>query len=88
MPPKRKGGAGKVSGGEVGGSGQTVGGSVSPVRGELGGHKCVMCDETLPSKAELQDHFRLHANGQINLRGKSTDALKQVRLKCTLPFVL
>ena len=89
MPPKGKGGAGKVLGGEVGGSGQkVVGGSVSPVGGELGGHKCVMCDETLPSKAELQNHFRLHANGQINLRGKATDAHKQVGLECTLPFVL
>lgn len=33
-------------------------------------HKCVMCEATLPSKNELQAHFRLHANGQIDRKGR------------------
>ena len=47
---------------------------VSPA-GESGGggggkHKCVMCELVLPSKSELQDHFRLHANGTIDMKGR------------------
>ena len=34
------------------------------------GHKCVMCETSLGSKQELQDHFRLHANGTIDMKGK------------------
>jgi len=30
-----------------------------------------MCEANLPSKAELQDHFRLHANGEIDMKGRS-----------------
>ena len=34
------------------------------------GHKCVMCLTILDSKQELQDHFRLHANGTIDMKGR------------------
>ena len=34
------------------------------------GHKCVMCLTILGSKQELQDHFRLHANGTIDMKGR------------------
>ena len=45
---------------------------VSPTSGESGGesHKCVMCGLVLPSKSDLQDHFRLHANGTIDMKGR------------------
>ncbi|KAG0725411.1 Histone-lysine N-methyltransferase PRDM9 [Chionoecetes opilio] len=33
-------------------------------------HKCVFCDHRFPSKAELQTHFRLHANGDIDIKGR------------------
>ena len=33
-------------------------------------HKCVMCEKVMESKQELQDHFRLHANGTIDMKGK------------------
>ena len=36
----------------------------------LSGHKCVMCELLLPTKQELQAHFRLHANGTIDMKGK------------------
>ena len=36
----------------------------------LSGHKCVMCELLLPTKPELQAHFRLHANGTIDMKGK------------------
>jgi len=33
-------------------------------------HTCVFCGTNLPSKSELQDHFRGHANGSLDSRGK------------------
>ena len=33
-------------------------------------HKCVMCEASMASKQALQDHFRLHANGTIDMKGK------------------
>ena len=33
-------------------------------------HKCVMCEAAMTSKQALQDHFRLHANGTIDMKGK------------------
>ena len=33
-------------------------------------HKCVMCEASMSSKQALQDHFRLHANGTIDMKGK------------------
>ena len=33
-------------------------------------HKCVMCEASMTSKQALQDHFRLHANGTIDMKGK------------------
>ena len=41
------------------------------------GHKCVMCEARLGSKEELQEHFRLHANSQIDMKGrKAVNAVK------------
>ena len=48
--------------------------AVPPTSAECGGeggkHKCVMCELVLPSKSDLQDHFRLHANGTIDMKGR------------------
>ena len=49
------------------------------------GHKCVMCEMKMATKEELQEHFRLHANGQIDMKGRQTQkavkpVLKQVAL--------
>ncbi|CAB3366912.1 Hypothetical predicted protein [Cloeon dipterum] len=33
-------------------------------------HVCVLCSSVLPSKEELQDHFRKHANKVIDYRGQ------------------
>lgn len=33
-------------------------------------HKCVFCGQRFPSKPELQTHFRLHANGEIDIKGR------------------
>ncbi|KAK7080786.1 hypothetical protein SK128_008060 [Halocaridina rubra] len=33
-------------------------------------HKCVLCNQQLPSKEELQAHFRRHANQEIDIKGK------------------
>ena len=41
------------------------------------GHKCVMCEARLASKEELQEHFRLHANSQIDMKGRK--AVKSVK---------
>eukprot|EP00092_Neocalanus_flemingeri_P025796 GFUD01027962.1.p1 GENE.GFUD01027962.1~~GFUD01027962.1.p1 ORF type:complete len:397 (+),score=155.28 GFUD01027962.1:145-1335(+) len=42
---------------------------------ELSIHKCVMCEASLGSKTELQAHFRLHANGEIDMKGRCTKTL-------------
>ena len=34
-------------------------------------HKCVMCEKLMGSKQELQDHFRLHANMTIDMKGNT-----------------
>ena len=52
---------------------------------QLDGHKCVMCEMKMATKEELQEHFRLHANGQIDMKGRQTQkavkpVLKQVAL--------
>jgi len=39
-------------------------------------HKCVMCEANLSSKAELQAHFRLHANGEIDMKGRCIKSLE------------
>ena len=42
-------------------------------------HKCVMCEARLGSKEELQEHFRLHANSQIDMKGrKAVNAVKPI----------
>ncbi|XP_045581847.1 uncharacterized protein [Procambarus clarkii] len=33
-------------------------------------HKCVFCNQQFFSKAELQNHFRRHANGEIDIKGQ------------------
>ena len=43
------------------------------------GHKCVMCEARLGSKEELQEHFRLHANSQIDMKGrKAVNTVKPI----------
>eukprot|EP00090_Calanus_glacialis_P006176 TRINITY_DN14846_c0_g1_i1.p1 TRINITY_DN14846_c0_g1~~TRINITY_DN14846_c0_g1_i1.p1 ORF type:complete len:379 (-),score=123.21 TRINITY_DN14846_c0_g1_i1:63-1199(-) len=42
-------------------------------------HKCVMCEANLSSKAELQAHFRLHANGEIDMKGRCTKSLEATK---------
>ena len=44
---------------------------VAPAMGSEVKHKCVMCELVLPSKTDLQDHFRLHANGTIDMKGRA-----------------
>lgn len=34
-------------------------------------HKCVFCSQLFPTKAELQTHFRRHANGDIDIKGRA-----------------
>ena len=41
--------------------------------GKSESHKCVMCEASMASKQALQDHFRLHANGTIDMKGKYRD---------------
>ena len=53
---------------------------------KLDGHKCVMCEMKMATKEELQEHFRLHANGQIDMKGRQTQKavkpiVKQVTIK-------
>ena len=43
--------------------------SVAP-GGQQTVHKCVMCEGVMESKQALQDHFRLHANGTIDMKGR------------------
>jgi len=42
-------------------------------------HKCVMCEANLSSKAELQAHFRRHANGEIDMKGRCTKSLEATK---------
>jgi len=42
-------------------------------------HKCVMCEASLSSKVELQAHFRLHANGEIDMKGRCTKSLEATK---------
>jgi len=42
-------------------------------------HKCVMCEASLSSKAELQAHFRLHANGEIDMKGRCIKSLEATK---------
>lgn len=55
--------------GQSGPSSQTVG--PPPAQ-----HRCVMCETELATKQELQDHFRLHANGQIDMKGRNIAAVQ------------
>ena len=46
---------------------------------QLDGHKCVMCEARLATKEELQEHFRLHANSKIDMKGrKAVNAVKPI----------
>ena len=58
---------------------------------QLDGHKCVMCEMRMATKEELQEHFRLHANGQIDMKGRQTQKavkpiMRQVRIKVDIQF--
>lgn len=37
---------------------------------ETGRHKCVLCEEVMPTKELLQEHFRKHANKEIETKSK------------------
>merc|ERR1719347_2557186 len=39
-------------------------------------HKCVMCGAEMVSKPDLQEHFRRHANGEIDMKGRPKGHLK------------
>lgn len=47
-------------------------------------HKCVLCSAKLDSKEALQEHFRKHANKEIDHRGKPTSAEPNADAKCDL----
>ncbi|XP_033221224.1 zinc finger protein 845-like [Belonocnema kinseyi] len=47
-------------------------------------HKCVLCSSKLESKEALQEHFRKHANKEIDHRGRSTAAEQNSDAKCDL----
>ena len=52
---------------------------------KLDGHKCVMCEMRMATKEELQEHFRLHANGQIDMKGRQTQkAVKPIVKQVTI----
>jgi len=42
-------------------------------------HSCVLCNAQLPSKGELQDHFRFHANGTIDTKGRSVKSVQSTK---------
>lgn len=42
-------------------------------------NSCVLCNASLASKAELQDHFRLHANGTIDTKGRSVKSVQSTK---------
>ncbi|KAK4315217.1 hypothetical protein Pmani_013545 [Petrolisthes manimaculis] len=33
-------------------------------------HKCVFCSQVFATKVDIQNHFRLHANGEIDIKGR------------------
>ncbi|KAL2734822.1 zinc finger and BTB domain-containing protein 16-A-like [Vespula maculifrons] len=47
-----------------------------------GQHKCVLCDSKLDSKEGLQEHFRKHANKEIDTRGRPVRNSKNADTKC------
>ena len=53
---------------------------------QLDGHKCVMCEMKMATKEELQEHFRLHANGQIDMKGRQTQKAVKPVLKQVVPI--
>merc|ERR1712129_476797 len=46
----------------------------------VNGHMCVMCEVKLATREELQEHFRLHANSQIDMKGKVVKHAKLVKV--------
>ncbi|EZA50500.1 hypothetical protein DMN91_010063 [Ooceraea biroi] len=46
-------------------------------------HNCVLCDAKLESKEALQEHFRKHANKQIDMRGQPVSS-KQTKTECDM----
>ncbi|KAH0944832.1 hypothetical protein HN011_008411 [Eciton burchellii] len=47
-------------------------------------HNCVLCDANLESKEALQEHFRKHANKQIDMRGQPVRNSKEIKTKCDM----
>jgi len=44
--------------------------------GEVESFRCVLCETSLQSKQELQEHFRKHANGEIDAKGNPAKHFK------------
>lgn len=47
-------------------------------------HPCVLCDAKLESKEALQEHFRKHANKEIDMRGKPVRNSKAGDTQCDM----
>ncbi|XP_020287186.1 gastrula zinc finger protein XlCGF7.1-like isoform X2 [Pseudomyrmex gracilis] len=48
-------------------------------------HKCVLCETELESKEALQEHFRKHANKEIDARGKTVkNKTKPIDTQCDI----
>ncbi|XP_012224202.1 zinc finger protein 81-like [Linepithema humile] len=47
-------------------------------------HNCVLCDSKLESKEALQEHFRKHANKEIDARGKPVKNNKNADTQCDI----
>ncbi|EFN71532.1 Zinc finger and SCAN domain-containing protein 12 [Camponotus floridanus] len=49
-----------------------------------GQHNCVLCNSKLGSKQALQEHFRKHANKEIDTRGRPVKSCKNADTQCDI----
>ncbi|KAL6258702.1 hypothetical protein P5V15_010652 [Pogonomyrmex californicus] len=47
-------------------------------------HNCVLCESKLDSKEALQEHFRKHANKEIDMRGMPVRSRKSTATQCDI----
>ncbi|XP_071645321.1 zinc finger and BTB domain-containing protein 41 isoform X1 [Temnothorax longispinosus] len=57
---------------------------MSTRRSMRGQHNCVLCDSKLDSKEALQEHFRKHANKEIDMRGLPMRSRTKVDTQCDI----
>ncbi|XP_063586300.1 uncharacterized protein LOC134763669 [Penaeus indicus] len=57
--------------------------SMSTPGSSSGSHTCVFCSQAFTCKTDLQTHFRRHANGEIDIKGRPKMQQKAEE-KCTL----